>query len=298
MSGNSQLLLQKLRSTRELPTLPAVLMPLLGYLDKPLDSQDMHEIVRLISQDKSLAARCLQIVNSPLYGCTREVESIQAAVVALGLERIHEIAVSCSMLKLAPNIRLEIGPALFWAHSLACALISRDLATKIGFPDTAKAYAAGLLHDVGIVALLWVAPEDFRKAVQLARAEHIPLHLAEAKSIEVTHVEAGRIIAESWHLPHDLTEVIAFHHSPEKAPTNRALASIVYFSDLLCRLSGIGHGLPEDLHAKFAEAPALAVLAQQFSTINPFDWARFTFEMEAVVEEVHAVVNRVYGATQ
>lgn len=297
MTGDQQLI-QKLRSTRELPTLPAVLMPLLRYLDKPLDSQDMHEIVRLISQDKSLAARCLQVANSPLFGCNREVESVQAAVVALGLERIHEIAVSCSMLKLTPAGSSDIGPSVFWAHSLACALVSRDLATKIGFPDPAKAYAAGLLHDVGIAALLWVAPQDFRRAVQFAQAEHIPLHEAEAKTLPVTHVEAGKIIAESWHLPQDLIGAITYHHSPEKAPDNPALPSIVFFSDLLCRLNGIGHGVPEEVQAKFAEEPALAVLAQQFSGIHPFDWARFTFEMEALVEEVHAIVTSVYGAIQ
>jgi HD-like signal output (HDOD) protein len=296
--ASDQQLIQKLRSTRELPTLPAVLMPLLRYLDKPLDSQDMHEIVRLISQDKSLAARCLQVVNSPLFGCNREVESVQAAVVALGLERIHEIAVSCSMLKLTAAASSDIGPSVFWAHSLACALVSRHLATKIGFPDPAKAYAAGLLHDVGIAALLWVAPQDFHRAVQFAQAEHIPLHEAEAKILPVTHVDAGKIIAESWHLPQDLTVAIAYHHSPEKAPGNPALPSIVFFSDLLCRLSGIGHGVSEALQAKFADEPALAVLAQQFSGIHPFDWARFTFEMEAVVEEVHAIVTSVYGAIQ
>jgi putative nucleotidyltransferase with HDIG domain len=273
-------------------------MPLLRYLDKPLDSQEMHEIVRLISQDKSLAARCLQVVNSPLFGCSHEVESVQAAVVALGLERIHEIAVSCSMLKLTPTVSSDIEPSVFWAHSLACALVSRDLATKIGFADPAKAYAAGLLHDVGIAALLWVAPQEFRRAVQLARAEHIPLHEAESKTLPVTHVEAGKIIAESWHLPQDLIVAITYHHSPEKAPGNPALPSIVFFSDLLCRLNGIGHGMPEDLQAKFADEPALAVLAQQFSAVHPFDWARFTFEMEGVVEEVHAIVTSVYGAIQ
>jgi len=295
---SDQQLLQKLRSARELPTLPAVLMPLLRYLDRPLDSQDMHEIVRLISQDKSLAARCLQVVNSPLFGCGREVENVQSAVVALGLERIHEIAVSCSILKLTPAGSADIGPSVFWAHSLACALVARDLATKIGFPDPAKAYAAGLLHDIGIAALLWIAPQDFCKAVQFAQAEHIPLHEAEAKTLSVTHVDAGKIIAESWHLPQDLITTIAYHHSPEKAPGNPALPSIVFFSDLLCRLNGIGHGVYEQLHAKFADEPALAVLAQHFSGVHPFDWARFTFEMEAVIEEVHAIVTSVYGATQ
>ena len=97
-------LLTKLRSLRELPTLPAVLVPPLRHLEKPQDLQDMHEIVRLIAQDKSLAARCLQIVSSPLYGASHEIESIQAAVIALGLTKIHEIAVSCSLLKLSANV--------------------------------------------------------------------------------------------------------------------------------------------------------------------------------------------------
>ena len=52
------------------------------------------------------------------------------------------------------------------------------------------------------------------------------------------------------------------------------------------------------MQAKFTDEPALAVLGQQFSAVHPFDWARFTFEMEAVVEEVHGVVANVYGVTQ
>jgi hypothetical protein len=56
--------------------------------------------------------------------------------------------------------------------------------------------------------------------------------------------------------------------------------------------------LQEDREAKFTDEPALAVLAQQCTGVNPFDWARFTFEMEAVMEEVHAVVTSVYGTMQ
>lgn len=56
MAGDQ--LRQKLESTSELPTLPVVLVPLLHQLDQPVEAQDMHEVVRLISQDKSLAAQC------------------------------------------------------------------------------------------------------------------------------------------------------------------------------------------------------------------------------------------------
>jgi len=287
--------LQQLHSARELPTIPAVLVPLLQYLDQPLDAVDMHHVVHLVSQDQALAARCLQVANSPLFGSARQVESIQAAVVSVGILRIQEIAVSCSLLKLLRGAGADTSPSAFWAHSLGCALIAREFASKIGFPDPAKAYVAGLLHDLGIVALLWVAPHEFRRAVDLARAEHVPLAEAEDKILGISHAASGRIIAESWGLPQELVEVIAHHHSPAKATHNPALVSIVSVSDLLCRVSGMGYGHCENRITNFADEPAFSVLRQQYSTLQPFDFARFTFEMEGLLEEVRTVVSRVYG---
>jgi len=291
-------LVQKLKSTCDLPTLPAVLMPLLRYLERPLDSQDMHEIVRLISQDETLAARCLQLANSPLYGCSHEVQSIQSAVVSLGLQKIHEIAVSCSLLKLASGRWADFSPAVFWAHSLACALVSREFAIRIGFPLPPKAYAAGLLHDIGVVALLWAAPQDFRRALQMAHGERIPLHEAEQRVLGITHADAGRIVGQCWGLPSEIVEVIAHHHCPQRAPATAVLASIVCVSDLLCRLHGIGHGQQENCETNFIEEPAFTLLTAQFSALHPFDWARFTFEMEGLVAEVQETVSRIYGAGQ
>ena len=291
-------LLEKQQSTRELQTIPAVLVPLLHYLDQPLETVDMQKVVHMVAQDKSLAARCLQVANSPLFGSSHEVESIQSAVVSLGILRVQEIAVSCSLLKLLPGLSFNVNPSTFWAHSLGCALIAREFASKIGYPDPAKAYTAGLLHDVGVVALLWVVPHEFRRAVELARAERIPLHEAEDKTLGITHAESGTIIAQNWHLPPELIEVITHHHSPEKATSNRALVSIVCVSDLLCRVSGMGYGHSEDRLTNFADERAFLVLKHQYAALQPFDLARFTFEMEGLLEEVQAVVAQVYGIVQ
>ena len=214
-------LLEKLRSTRELPTIPAVLVPLLQYLDRPLESVDMHKVVHMVSQDKSLAARCLQVSNSPLFGSSHEVESIQSAVVSLGIMKVQEIAVSCSLLKLLPGISLNVSPSVFWAHSLGCALVAREFACKIGYPDPAKAYTAGLLHDLGVVAMLWVVPHDFRRAVEVARAERIPLHEAEAKTLGVTTWTPAKssprtgICRQSW--SPSLPSTIRLKRPPQRA---------------------------------------------------------------------------------
>src|SRR6266566_4445530 len=166
-SASTNRLLEKLGSARELP-FPRCLNPL-KCMKKTWDAVDMHQVVQLISQDKSLAARSLQVANSPLFG---------------------------------------------WSHQV-------------------EAYAAGLLHDVGIVAHLWVSPHEFRRSIEQARADRVPLQVAEETVLGTTHCEGGKIIATSWHLPPELVEVIACHHAPALATANRALTGLVSVSDLL-----------------------------------------------------------------
>src|SRR6266566_6900249 len=88
---------------------------------------------------------------------------------------------------------------------------------QIGFSEPGKAYLAGLLHDIGIIAQLWVAPAEFRATMERASAEHIPLHEAEQAVLGINHTESGRIVAERWHFTPDLVQVVASHHDTSKA---------------------------------------------------------------------------------
>lgn len=286
-------ILEKLESTRDLPTVPAVLLPLLRGMEKPLDRVDVHQSVNLISQDKSLAG--LQMANSPLFGSSHEVDSIQTAVVALGLDRIQQIAVSCSLLRLMPSVSLGVNPSVFWAHSLGCAMVCRNFAEHIGFAEPAKAYAAGLLHDIGILALLWVAPHDFRRCFEQASLQQIPLHEVEANLLGITHCDSGRIIAHNWRLSTELTDVISSHHSPGKRSGDHVLTSIVCMSDLLCRHGGLGYGYSEHHQPNLTEEPAFGLLTARYPALRPFDLSRFTAEMDGVLAEVRGIVARLYG---
>jgi putative nucleotidyltransferase with HDIG domain len=193
-----------------------------------------------------------------------------------------------------PAVSFGVNPAVFWSHSLGCALVCHEFASRIGFPDVAKAYAAGLLHDIGIVALLWVAPHEFRGCFEEASRSRIPLHEAEQLVMGITHCESGRIIARNWHLPEELTQAIASHHSPANLHGDPVLTSIVCVSDLLCRIGGLGYGYREDKQTDFAEEPAFAILAAKYPALRPFDLARFTFEMECMLDEVRTMVARIY----
>jgi HD-like signal output (HDOD) protein len=289
-----KILRKRLEGLEQMPTIPVVLAPLLKYLEQPLDQLDVQRVVDLISQDKSLAAQCLRMANSPAFGRWQTVDSIRNAVVALGLQRMRDIALSCSVLKLLPKDKTSIDPIVFWEHSLGCALVCRQFARKIGFSDPSKAYLAGLLHDIGIVAHLWILPREFAATLELAQARHIPLHEAEIATLGCSHGETGKRVAESWHLTPDLIETVAWHHDPSRAATHRDLVALVGLSDLLCRMSGLGYGYVEERQVSFVEEPGFALLLKECPSLQTFDWARFTFELEAYLEEVHGLVTALY----
>jgi HD-like signal output (HDOD) protein len=286
-------LLKKLEGLHHIPTIPAVLAPLLRYLQQPLEQLDVQKVTEMIAQDKSLAAQCLQMANSPLFGRWQKVDSLRAAIVGLGFQRVSDIAMSCGVLNMMPKDS-GIDPIAFWEHSLGCALVARHFARKISYSDPSKAYLAGLLHDLGIIVNLWVVPKEFCAAFDLARKEGIPLHEAELSVLGFTHCESGRLLADRWELSPDLKEVVSLHHNPEAAREHAGLVAIVELSDLLCRMGGMNYGYVENRQVNLLEHTSFSVLSQQCEGMKNLDWARLTFELDSYLDDVHALVRTVY----
>jgi HD-like signal output (HDOD) protein len=292
--AGKDLLLQRVDGLRQIPTVPAVLAPLLNYLEQPIEQLDVQKVTDLLAQDKSLAAQCLQMANSSLYGRWQKVESLRNAVVSLGFRNVSDIAMSCSVLNMLPGERASLDPIVFWEHSLGCALVCRTLARKIKLSDHGKAYLAGLLHDLGIIVNLWVFPQEFRGAYELAKLEGIPLHEAEQRSMGFTHCDSGRLLAEHWGLAPDLIEVVAQHHTPEQSSLDRGLVALVHVADLLCRVSGLNYGYTEQRQVNLFEDAGFTLLTAESTAIGGFDWARLTFELDSYMDEVHGLVRAIY----
>ena len=287
-------LLTRIEGLNQIPTIPTVLAPLLRYLEQPVEQLDVQKVTDLIAQDKSLAAQCLQMANSPLFGRWQKVDSLRGAIVGLGFHRVSDIAMTCGVLNLTPKGESGVDPVVFWEHSLGCALVCRHFARKISYSDPGKAYLAGLLHDLGIIVNLWTLPKEFHAAFDIARAEGIPLHEAEQSVLGFTHCDSGRMLADRWELSPDLREVVALHHSSGDAREHAGLVALVELSDLLCRMSGLNHGFVEKREVNLLEQSAFAVLAAQYPALKDFDWARLTFELDSYMDGVHALVHSIY----
>jgi putative nucleotidyltransferase with HDIG domain len=287
---------ERVQTIEHLPAIPTVFLPLLKLLSHS-DDVKIDEVVRLVSYDNSIAAQCLRVAGSPLFGLAQAPHSIKSAVVSLGLRRVQTIVLTCCLGRAFPARSWVLDPEIFWRHSLGCAMMCRKFSeTLLGF-DHEKAYMAGLLHDIGFMVNCLVFPKEFAVAMEIACAKGIPLHQAEMAAMGFTHCDTGKALAERWHLSDDIAECIHRHHDVEHAVTARALTALVHLSDTLCRMRGLGYGYYELQKADLVADPAWAILLRENPALEGLDLARFTYEMDDAAGEIRAMVAVVFGGT-
>ena len=283
----------KIKALEAMPTVPAIVLPLASMLQLPPDQVNVERVVELVSYDSTIAAQCLRMSNSPLFG-RRNTETVRSAVMALGLKRVEAILLGCCLNRIVPPDKWALDAATFWRHSLGCALVSRKMATLIGYPDPEKAYLAGLLHDLGILVNTLACTEEYRKCIKAARDGRVALHRSEEEHLGFTHCQSGKILAEHWHFSGDVIEVVEFHHDVVAAPSARSLVSLVHLSDLLCRLRDLGYGYYEAMGVDLAGDEAWATLVEHHPALASMDLARLTIDIDGAMDEIVAIVNAVF----
>jgi len=295
-TGSLDRLRSRITSIDAMPTIPVILRPLLRCLDQPAEQIDVGRIVELVSYDKSIAAQCVRMANSALFGRAQPVESVRTAVMNLGMWRVRDLLFSNSLSQVIPANRWIVDPVVFWRHSLGCALVCRKFAEIIGYADTEKAYLAGLLHDIGILVNSMVVPVEFRATVEKASREQIPLDEAEFATLGFTHSDSGRVLGEAWKIPPDLVQAIELHHDIGDPGRGGPLVALVHLSDLLCRLRNLGYGYYEPRQVDFANEPGWLYLVMQFPNLADLDLARFTFTLDEYAKEVGELVATVFAS--
>ncbi|HTZ99768.1 MAG TPA: HDOD domain-containing protein [Candidatus Aquilonibacter sp.] len=281
---------------RVTPAIPAVLIPLLKLFNVPAERADMNEIVRLVSYDNAIAAQCLRVAGSPLFGLARAPKSISGAVVTLGLNRVKSIVITCCMGQAFPAKKWPLAPAIFWKHSLGCAMVCRKFAEKLQNADTEKAYVAGLLHDVGFLVNCIAFPEQFDAALRRACKDHVALDEAEFSTMGFTHSQSGAILTQQWGLAEEIVEVVGYHHAEEYHGEARGLVAIVHLSDMLCRMRDLGYGYYENHKADLGHDSAWVTLMEKHRELENIDLARFTFELDEAVADIRDLVSMIFGS--
>ncbi len=208
---------------------------------------ELHDLAELVSMDITLAATCLKLVNSAQFGLKRQISSVEQAVAFLGSREILNMTITSSLGDVfdRPLEGYSSESGDLWMHSLRTAIASSMVAAAV-FPGTAStsAYTAGLLHDIGKVALSdSLTPYSSEIIAGLGKGENGDFAGSERRVLHMDHAEAGWLLAQQWNIPDSICAVVRYHHAPENAPEeHRELCIAVHIGDILAMLGGYGTG--------------------------------------------------------
>ncbi len=217
-----------------LPALPTVVCELLASFSN--EDIDIGQLARQISWDQALTARLLRVANSSFYGLQGRVATINDAIVLLGFRAVRSmvLAVSVSGIFRADHC-LGFNPQAYVRHSIATGLAARGLALSTRH-NPELAFTAGILHDIGKLALANCFAGHYAKALAYREQHDCPLLVAERDVLGVDHAMVGGMLADIWRFPPSLHSAAAEHHAPSGSAAD-SLADITHVAN------AIAHGL-------------------------------------------------------
>lgn len=201
-----------LEKLNDIPTLPVVATRVTELINDPNSSS--ADIADVLKKDQVLTAKVLKLINSPYYGIPGEVTDVKRALAYLGFNTLAQLVLSISVISVfQENKNSKFSLQSFWKHALGTAVASEVIAKKIGYPKPEECFTCGLLHDIGKIVLLKIAPEEFMSVVGLAEKEKISFFEAERRLEVPAHGYLGEYIADKWRLPMVIRMSIRYHHT-------------------------------------------------------------------------------------
>jgi HD-like signal output (HDOD) protein len=203
---------------------------------------DARVVGTLLRKEPALCARVLRVANSPYYGQSRSITTLDRALVVLGLDAVRGIAAAaCLDRTMSPGSEqslVDMGALL--QHSLATASAAESLA-RIQNPALASdAFIAGLLHNLGIVVQLHLDSPGITAMIDLRKSDDTrDMRALESQHASIGHEECIAVIFEEWKLPESLIAATRHHHDPMAAiEPHRALAALINLGATLGLASG------------------------------------------------------------
>jgi putative nucleotidyltransferase with HDIG domain len=196
------------------------------------------ELASVIEADPALTAAVLRAANSALSAPIGRIESAEQGLVRIGIERTRRIIAGAVLSGNLTNLRrANLDTDELWRHLVSCALLA-DV-TAWGELRRSGAFTAGLLHDIGRLAMAHLQPEAYAEVVTLVRQDGVDNIEAEARIFGTDHVAVAVDVARAWNIPEDIVEAMGDHHLGALG----AMSWVVWNARRVSWSLGIGDGL-------------------------------------------------------
>ena len=223
----------------EIPILPSSRARALTILSEP--EPEPEEIAEVVRSDPALAGAVLRASNSAWSAPRAPIDAIDRAIIRIGTRETMRVVGVAVLANTFTNLQsASIDPWEFCRHVVACALMTEvivDPGSSRGV--RAAAYTAGLLHDIGRLAMADADPLAYTRAVE-ATELGVDIREAERREFGYDHAEHGEQVAETWQVPDELVEPIGAHHGDDAAVP---LAAAVRHARRISWSLGIGDGV-------------------------------------------------------
>ena len=217
--SETKITIEELIAGHRLPTLPTVAARVLEMTDA--EDIDLRRIADVVQMDQALAAKVLRTVNSSFYGLSRPCGTVRQAMVYLGLNAVKTLVLSFSLVDTVDGRGADANGFNFteyWRRSIHTAVAARELARKIGGWDPEEAFLAGLMQDVGVIALYRQLEQSYISSIRSGGGRHETIATIERNEYGFDHAQLGAAIAMRWKLPCVQVEAIRYHHDASRAP--------------------------------------------------------------------------------
>jgi eukaryotic-like serine/threonine-protein kinase len=274
---------EALKNLQALPVMPLIAQKLLA-LNTDTDAGE-RQLLQLVEQDPQILARTIALANSPILGSSiKKINSVKEAAMLLGSKKIKSVATCIaisSMKTKAPTGKLKLQD--LWLHNLGVAFtmmtLSRAMPRELR-PDDDQLFLAGMLHDIGYLALAYLDPHRSDELhTALAASPSTPALEIERAMLGICHDEMGAELARQWKLPEEIVAILRHHHNPDADP-EQALLRMLYLAEKILPSLGMAEyadpdigdedwealGInPDDADEIIAQALADSELALQFA---------------------------------
>lgn len=262
------------KKLQDLPSLPAVVMELLGCIDQ--DDINTAVLAKKVSHDQALTAKTLRLANSSLYGLQVKVTTIQQAITFLGFQTTRNLITAAAVTGCFAQGQCHgFNDKAFWRHSIATAACCQVIARRVKYNQD-YAFTAGLLHDIGRLVLLSSFTALYERVMEYRTAHDCDVMQAERAVMGVDHVMAGAALAEHWQFSDTMKMAIEFHHHPD-APGAGLLATIVHIANAIVHALDIA-GEDDDLVPTVSPAAWAALGLEETAYLQVFRETELHFE--------------------
>jgi len=217
----------------KLPVCPHVFMRLTTDLKAP--TVNNIELVEVLSSDPALTAKVLKAANSAFYGPTRNIRSVEQAIMRIGYDEVWSIAVAAKGKELFEGAGADAQfLAMLWDHSLKTGVFARALAKRLISQCQDDAYfTAGILHDFGKL-LFAQLDKRYVASTQNGKIHGDDLTRLEQDMFGTDHATLGGELLKYWKLPDLIVQPVARHHDSDlKTSSPKAMARVIWSANQL-----------------------------------------------------------------